>query len=166
MCELTNRLLKISAAALAGVFLTFAVAEAAGMMSFPMHGNWCGPNHPNNAMEASYPPVDPLDEACMRHDICYVVQGEMDCGCDIALMNNLKSIRYPNPVIEEKARTIYDAIGLMPCSNPMGMAYKQSCVWRDMAQDMVSGRQAPWNMPLRFGKLGLTVMENKLRRGW
>jgi len=35
-----------------------------------------------------------------------------------------------------------------------------------LARDVVSGRQSPWRMPLRFGKLGLTVMENKLKRRW
>lgn len=142
------------------------MTQAAGMMSMPMHGNWCGPNHPANGFEASYPPIDPLDEACRRHDVCYAARGFGNCGCDIALMNTLKGMPYPNPWIEEKARSMYDAVGLMPCSDPVGTAYKQSCVWSDLARDTVTGRRAPWQMPLRFGKLGLTVLENKLRRGW
>ena len=141
-------------------------ANAIGPMSLPMHGNWCGPSHPANAREASFPPIDPLDAACYQHDVCVAVQGTGDCGCDITLMNTLKQMRYPTPGLEEKGRALYDAIGLIPCADPFGMAYKQRCVWGDLAQDTVTGRRAPWQMPLRFGKLGMTVLENKVRQGW
>lgn len=141
-------------------------ADAVGPMSMPMHGNWCGPNHPSNPWEASYQPIDPLDEACRIHDVCIAAKGTGDCGCDITFMNTLKQTRYPHPALQEKARAMYDAIGMMPCANPIGTAYKQRCVWGDLATDMVTGRQAPWQMPLRLGKLGMTVLENKLNRGW
>lgn len=138
---------------------------SAGMMSMPMHGNWCGPGTPNNPIEAQFAPIDPLDQACYQHDSCINLSGVGNCGCDIQFMNNLKAIRYPNADLEDKGRAMYDAIGLMPCSNPIGYAYKQRCVWGNLALDTISGRRAPWEMPLRFGRLGLDTMENKLRRG-
>ena len=154
--------------ALAAVFMVVmatATPSHATLMSMPMHGNWCGPGTPGNGVEATYPPIDPLDQACYQHDTCYNLQGNGDCGCDIQFMNHLKSIRYPSKYLEDKARAMYDAIGLIPCTNPMGSAYKQRCVWGDLAWDAMSGRRAPWEMPLRFGRLGLDVMENKFRRG-
>lgn len=170
MSPATARWIFILLAVFAMSALTPTPADATGFQSFspsmPMHGNWCGPNHPSNPLEASYPPIDPLDEACRQHDVCIAAKGTGDCGCDIAFMNTLKRMPYPTPGLEEKARALYDAIGLTPCSNPFGMAYKQRCVWGDLAADTVTGRRTPWQMPLRFGKLGLTVLENKLNRGW
>ena len=167
MLSAFGRLLTALIVAIGIMSVMNADATAAGtrMMSMPMHGNWCGPNHPSNALEATLPPIDALDNACRIHDICYASRGAGSCGCDIQLMNNLKRSFYPAPWLREKARAMYDAIGLMPCTDPMGMAYKQSCVWSDLARDTVSGRNPPWQMPLRFGKLGMSVMENKMRRG-
>lgn len=156
-------------AALALLFGVLAMAPSAKaeLFSMPMHGNWCGPGTPANPVEASFPPIDPLDAACYRHDMCYAVQGNGDCGCDIALMTELKRLPHPTPALRDKARAMYDAIGLMPCTNPIGTAYKQRCVWGDLAFDAVTGRAAPWEMPLRFGRLGLDTMENKLyRNNW
>lgn len=143
-----------------------SVAHAQGGLSIPMHGNWCGPNHPSNPVEASFQPIDPLDEACRQHDLCVAARGYGSCGCDIGFMETLRRMVYPNPMIEEKARAIYDAIGLMPCADPIGSAQKQERVWGEMVDDVVSGRCAPWDMPMRLAKLGMTVMETKLRRGW
>ncbi|CCQ74851.1 hypothetical protein [Magnetospira sp. QH-2] len=156
---------------LAGVLLFALPAQAVSMggMTMPMHGNWCGPGHPKNALRASLPPIDALDDACRRHDYCYIQQGEMDCGCDIAFMNELRNMRYPFNDQRIKARAMYDAIAMMPCDNPMGMAYKQSCVWGDLMKDMMTGRAGPWEMPLRWMYLGDKTMDNKDwldRWGW
>ncbi|GAB6051519.1 hypothetical protein JCM17960_03390 [Magnetospira thiophila] len=144
-------------------------ASSLGGISLPMHGNWCGPGHPKNAWRASLPPVDSLDAACQRHDLCYIQRGELDCGCDIAFMNELRNTPYFFGDQRIKARAMYDALAMMPCDDPAGMAYKQSCVWRDLFSDMVSGRAAPWEMPLRWMYLGDKTMENKSwldRWGW
>ena len=157
------------------VFILMAVAALgtllparadAGPMSLPLHGNWCGPDYPSNAREASFPPIDPLDAACYQHDACYAARNTGDCGCDLAFMSTLRQMRYPTPGLEEKGRAMYDAIGLSPCDNPFGMASKQRHVWSDMAWDTVTGRKAPWALPERLGKLGMAAMENKIRHGW
>lgn len=152
--------------AAAAAAVSVPAARAGDLFSIPMHGNWCGPNHPSNALEASYPPIDPLDDACRAHDVCYAARGYGSCRCDLAFMATLRRMPYPNPMVEEKARAIYDAVGLMPCDDPVSSVYKQERVWSDLASDAASGRRAPWELPMRFAKLGLTVMENKLRRGW
>ena len=47
----------------------------------PTYGNWCGPNHPQNILNASAP-VDTLDTICQKHDICYAQTGYIACECD------------------------------------------------------------------------------------
>ncbi|GAB1262741.1 hypothetical protein [Aurantivibrio plasticivorans] len=47
----------------------------------PTYGNWCGANHPVNMQEAEEP-IDGLDTACKRHDMCYAEKGYLDCECD------------------------------------------------------------------------------------
>lgn len=58
-------------------------AEADG---FPVHGNWCGPGHGGGE------PVDPLDEACKRHDECYADSGYFDCKCDTQLIDDIDEL--------------------------------------------------------------------------
>jgi len=111
-----------------------------------LHGNWCGPS----TGIQSRPPIDPLDNACMRHDICYVQSGRGDCTCDIGFMNELRNMSYPTEELEVRARAMYDAIAMTPCDDPMGWAYKQSCMWRDMAEDAVTGRAMPYEVPMRW----------------
>lgn len=151
------------------VIAAFAGSAQAQTMSMamPMHGNWCGPGHPSNGFRASLRPIDPLDAACMEHDLCYIRAGAMNCGCDVQLMNRLKATRYPNGHLYTVARAMYDALGMSPCSDPMGMAYKQSCVWRDYAADVASGRSSPLDMPMRWMYLGAQTLSNKSRLdGW
>ena len=51
------------------------------------HGRWCGPNYPTEADKASgkdLTPVDRLDAACMKHDLCYAAHGgKPTCSCDV-----------------------------------------------------------------------------------
>jgi len=86
----------------------------------------------------------------MRHDICYVQSGHGDCTCDIGLMNELRNMPYPTEELEVRARAMYDAIAMTPCDDPMGWAYKQSNMWRDMATDTITGRALPFEVPMRW----------------
>lgn len=47
----------------------------------PTYGNWCGANHPENIEEAEKP-VNALDRACQKHDLCYLEKGYLSCDCD------------------------------------------------------------------------------------
>jgi hypothetical protein len=43
----------------------------------PVYGNWCGKGYPAYEVTGIIPsPVDPWDEACMNHDLCYDEYGE------------------------------------------------------------------------------------------
>jgi hypothetical protein len=57
---------------------------------FPVYGNWCGPNHPG---PGRFPkPIDEVDAACMRHDLCYAKEGYFSCVCDAKLLSDLTEI--------------------------------------------------------------------------
>jgi hypothetical protein len=51
----------------------------------PVYGNWCGPGHGGE----SGPPIDPVDQACCRHDKCYDQRGYFDCSCNQDLVSAL-----------------------------------------------------------------------------
>ncbi len=137
------------------------------MMSMPMHGNWCGPGHPSNGFRASLSPIDPVDAACREHDLCYIAAGPLNCRCDIQLMGRLRHLRYPNQHLWTVGRAMYDALGMSPCTSPDGMAYKQSRVWRDFADEVTSGRATPFDLPMRMMYLGLSTLRNKsLMNDW
>ena len=148
--------LKLTTTLLAAL-LTFAPfgeawAQVFPSPSIPVYGNWCGPDHPRSLAFAAAP-VDALDAACMRHDYCFAAQGEFDCGCDIALLTELRNTQWQNPRIASDARGIYDAIALTPCSNPSGVAFKQSMFMRDLYADTISGRGTPLDVLERWRKL-------------
>jgi hypothetical protein len=111
-----------------------------------LYGNWCGPGTSIN----SPPPVDPLDDACMRHDMCYSATGTISCACDVKFMNELRAMTYPNPEVEASARAMYDAMAMTPCNDPTGWALKQSLMWSDIATDALSGRASPFDVPARW----------------
>jgi hypothetical protein len=117
--------------------------------SVAVYGNWCGPNYPANPALAG-PPVDALDAACMRHDICTANRGRFDCGCDLALMNELRTTRWQNPGIQSAARGIYDAIAVTPCTDPFGTAQKQSLFMQDAMTDVFNGGAAPVDIMSRW----------------
>ncbi len=127
----------------------------------PVHGNWCGPGYGNGL-----PPTDPLDAACMRHDICTARVGSFSCGCDIALMSELRATPWPNPGIRAKARAIYDAIAATPCRGAEGQAVKMSMAFDDWAREVAAGREAPWDFLRRWGLLGLDGLNGRRWRGW
>ena len=133
---------------------TGMLAQSTGGSAVPIYGNWCGPNYPADPTRAG-PPVDPLDAACLRHDICVATRGSFDCGCDVGLLRELRATPWPNPVIQSNARAIYDAIALAPCSAPDGMALKQSMFSADLMTDMMSGQGTPMDVVDRWRRLML-----------
>ncbi|PCI40521.1 MAG: hypothetical protein COB46_06720 [Rhodospirillaceae bacterium] len=121
----------------------------AGSPSLRLYGNWCGPG---NAMNSAAP-IDPLDNACRQHDVCYAQNGFGKCGCDIGFMRQLRALPYPTPQIQSHARAMYDALAVTPCDNPLGWAEKQSLMWTDIATDTLNGRGSPLDVPLRWMKM-------------
>ena len=144
--------------------LILLLASPAAAQSIPVHGNWCGPGYSGGYGggygPAPAPPTDPLDAACMRHDLCKTYRGQFDCGCDLSLMRELRASRWPNPGIAAKARAIYEAIGMTPCSSPDGYALKMALITGDWADDVASGRQAPWEILNRLSRLASDGLAN------
>lgn len=62
--------------------------------SLAVYGNWCGPGHPKYQGREGPEPIDAIDAACKRHDICYVEQRYLNCACDSELVRELKQLRY------------------------------------------------------------------------
>jgi len=137
-----------------------------GTLAIPVHGNWCGPGQSGNGSTWSAPPTDALDAACLRHDICTARAGYGDCGCDIALMTELRATPWPNPGLQSKARAVYDAIAVSPCRSPGGQAVKMRMGYEDWRRDVASGRAAPLDFLRRWGWLGLDGAAGRLRRGY
>ncbi len=153
------------------LFLLFGLAAALparaqdfGGLSFPVHGNYCGLGHGANRFGWP-PPLDPLDYACLQHDLCSTQAGQFNCGCDILFMQDLRGQRWPHPAIQSKARAIYDAMAVMPCTDPAGQAVKAEMLTRDWMADVTSGREPPWEIFLRWGYLGLHGFERTMREG-
>jgi len=139
---------------LIGLWCTGGMAQAQSNLQIyaPVYGNWCGPNHPVN-MSRAPGPVDALDASCRRHDYCIAAQGEYSCDCDIAFLQDLRGTRWSNPMIQQNARAIYDAIALMPCNSPDGTAYKQTLFAVDLFSDVMSGKSAPTDVFERWRSL-------------
>jgi hypothetical protein len=119
-----------------------AIAQSNLHIYAPVYGNWCGPNHPVNMSRAGGP-VDALDASCRRHDYCIAAQGDYDCGCDISFLQELRNTAWQNPMIQQNARAIYDALALMPCNSADGTSYKQTMFAVDLFYDVMSGNSAP-----------------------
>lgn len=98
------------------------------MFEISFHGNFCGNNTPKvhakttqEEIEAlkKIPALDVIDEACKRHDICYLQRGDSDLSCDNELVNDIEAIRKKlekqNCKILAKAIIIYfDTINYNP----------------------------------------------------
>jgi hypothetical protein len=80
--------------------------------TFPVYGNWCGPDHPKLLAGNEPPPIDSIDAACMRHDKCYAENTYFSCSCDVKLWSELRT----NPHPTAKAITYY--FGTTPCLGP------------------------------------------------
>ncbi|MCB1338865.1 MAG: hypothetical protein KDK10_15900 [Maritimibacter sp.] len=115
-----------------------AAPAAADVIAFPVYGNWCGPWHSGGS------PVDALDEACMRHDLCYGTLGVLNCSCDLALMDTLRRTSWPSGAVYDSARAIYEVVGIAPC---FGSAEEQSTkfdwVRNDHLGAVARGRESP-----------------------
>ena len=144
--------------------LLSATPSLASGPAFPLHGNWCGIGHSGGPFAAA--PVDPLDAACMRHDICKADRGQLDCGCDLGFMDELRAQRWPDPVLADKAHAIYESIAVMPCSSPMGMAYKAACLASDVTRGAVTGREMPTEILRRWAKVGSTGLSRAHWSRW
>ncbi len=145
-------------------FVMFLLAAGHSQaQSVPVHGNWCGIGYSGGNLPYPAPPTDPLDAACMRHDLCAGYQGRFNCGCDLGFMQELRATPWPNPGLAEKARATYEAIAMIPCTNPQGYAAKMSLVTSDWVNDVGSGRQAPWEILNRLSRLTVTGVSGA---GW
>lgn len=81
------------------------------------YGNWCGPRHPR-IINSTVEPIDRLDAACKRHDLCYVKKGDFACGCDEVLVHEidnglLKRQYYGKTLVI--ARSIKAHFSVSPC---------------------------------------------------
>lgn len=125
-----------------GIALTLAVTLAgAGALAgtaYPVHGNWCGPKHQGG------PALDPLDAACMRHDICTRNTRDYDCGCDLRFMDELRRRAWPSQALYLKARAVYETIALVPCVGTIEQQ-KTKIAWlrQDTLGAVARGREAP-----------------------
>ena len=142
-------------------FLIIAVlgwtAPAAAQLVIPVHGNWCGPGYGGG------PALDPLDAACLRHDLCLrAAGGPFNCACDLTFMDELRRSAWPNPVLSDRARGVYEAITLIPCSDPAGQALKMEWAARDWMSAVLSGREPPTATMGRF----MQMMGEALSRGY
>lgn len=59
----------------------FRLNGASTQVSFPVHGNWCGPGHSGPGT-----PIDLLDTRCQTHDRCYAKNGYFNKSCDRTLV--------------------------------------------------------------------------------
>ena len=136
------------------LFVLLALLWPMGAMaqSVAIYGNWCGPNHPGTPALAG-PPVDALDAACMRHDICTANLGRFNCGCDLGFMAELRTTRWQTPEIQSNARGIFDAIAVIPCTYPFGTAQKQSLFMQDAMRDALNGTAAPMDIMDRWRRM-------------
>jgi hypothetical protein len=63
----------------------------------PLHGNYCG--YGNKSRKYRKPGIDPLDEACKRHDKCY----DRKYDCDKTLASEAAGVA-GNPLIDMAVR--------------------------------------------------------------
>ncbi|MDO4909658.1 MAG: phospholipase A2 family protein [Corynebacterium sp.] len=68
-------------------------------VALPLYGNWCGPGFSGPGA-----PIDAIDEACMRHDLCYEHMGYFDELCDSILTERVSRI---TPQNERQRMTIF-----------------------------------------------------------
>jgi len=67
------------------------VGFGAGLV--PIHGEYCGPGHPK-VSDYTAVPVDPVDEVCQKHDLCYDIGADV-ADCDGAMAESLKHVDDP-----------------------------------------------------------------------
>lgn len=72
---------------------------------FLFHGEWCGPGNPEPGTHPK-PLDDPLDRACMVHDLCYERLGYYNCKCDVELVRSIREDKNMPDDLIVKARAI------------------------------------------------------------
>jgi hypothetical protein len=86
-----------------------------GQSSSRFHGNYCGYGRTNGDFSST--PVDALDEACRRHDICYATTSD-HCKCNSQLRAAAKAIAADKSLpmsIREKGRAIQTSVSIGIC---------------------------------------------------
>lgn len=103
---------------------------------YGVYGNWCGPDHPVDALMDKAPgPVDRLDAACMIHDYCYKERGYLDCDCDEGLTSTLKTELAANTMDSKQAlvaRGIHNYFAASPCKDYSGKSEGKTAANRGM----------------------------------
>lgn len=116
----------------------YAAPASAQTIAFPVHGNWCGTKHTGG------PVLDKLDAACMRHDFCTEDAGQINCGCDLLFMHELRTMTWPSHEAYERGRAIYEAISLSPCAGPRDQRkLKREWACNDHRGAVARGREEP-----------------------
>jgi len=69
-------------------------------LKLQVYGNWCGLDYPKNLTFLSTPPkaIDGLDEACKRHDYCYLEKGNFSCECDKTIVEEIDNALVLNEI--------------------------------------------------------------------
>jgi len=85
-----------------------AFAISFGEYEYEFHGKFCGDNIPNVSatskkheykLLSEIEPIDVVDQACKRHDLCYLERGENDEICDAELV---EEVAYIHKYLETK----------------------------------------------------------------
>ena len=78
------------------------------------HGNYCG--YGNRGYDK--PPLDELDAACMRHDVCFD-QTNRSCSCNAALKVDafkVSEMRSASRELRTRAASVIESIAAMKCT--------------------------------------------------
>jgi len=89
-----------------------------------IYGNYCGPGHGDPKYQT--PPIDAVDAACMAHDMCYDKLGYLNCACDRALLDSLRSVSQ-DPMLSTAGQVagfaVYNYFSVTPC-----LCYPKVCI--------------------------------------
>lgn len=114
--------MRLIATAFALLLVLAGPAAAEGFVL--IHGNWCGFRNKEGPGNSSLPPVDALDEICMRHDQCYDIPDVDTCTCDLELMREVRELDWAEGRSRRLARTVFYGIALKPCSDRTALLHK------------------------------------------
>lgn len=107
-------------------------SQGKNAISIPTHGNFCGPFHPvvndRTKLEKliellTNEPVDDIDAACQRHDICFELAGWGNLACNRELVYEVNAMRFDQT--EEKQRMICKNLQLSIAA-PGSIAFKKA----------------------------------------
>lgn len=128
-----------------GIFIFFVVSMNIVGCSHPVHGNFCGPGHPDfkgthdeqlvKLIELQ--PVDDIDYACKRHDICVFLEYYFSKECDNFIFYEIENIK---PVVVNEKNKNY-------------------CDWvREDFQRIVGLYNSAWLNPEMLGESGSKIL--------